>query len=252
MDLKKFVETVVPKDGVPTVLVTHSMGGNINMQLLKYMPHTFDGAIMAAPMLDLNTSILPRFVFKGIVKAMEKLGFGDSSLPDWRNLINRVKNTSANIQDLTSREPEKLSLTEQAQLRVRELLRPTDIELPTWSGIRAFYPAMDEMRRDDYYKDIATPVLLLAGGRDELVSNKAIFNAAAALPHGYALELPKTGHDVWNTRNLRDEAAREVRIDRFLEHEIRRPILPPAPPQDKVVRDPKLMAANDFTLRAWA
>lgn len=230
LDLKKFVETVVPHDGKPIILVTHSMGGNINMQLLKFMPETFDGAIMAAPMLDLNTSVLPRPVFKGIVNAMNSLGLGDKSLPDWRNLINRVKATSANIEDLTTKAPEKLSLTESAQLRMRELLRPTDIDLPTWAGIKGFYPTMDQMRQPDYYNDIKTPVLLISGGNDELVSNKAIAKAAKNLPNGHLLELPNTGHDVWNTRTHADETALDNRIDTFLSKEIRHPydIKPPA------------------------
>lgn len=247
-DLKKFIDLYVPKDGKPVILVTHSMGGNINMQLLKEMGGTFDGAIMAAPMLDLNTSILPRPVFKNIVNAMNALGLGDKSLPDFRNLINRVKATTANIEDLTTKSPEKLSLSEQAQIRVRELLRPTDIDLPTWGGVKGFYPSMDKMRKPGYYRTISTPILLISGQNDELVSNEAIEHAADELPNGHHLHLTKTGHGIWTTPNLADEQILDWRIQHFLRNEIRRPItdLPVAPEPVIPVPDPALAKIHDY------
>jgi lysophospholipase len=235
LDLQKFVQEIVPKDrSVPLILSTHSMGGHVGMLHLKNFPGTFDGAVLAAPLLDLNTSILPRSAFKGIVSAMNSLGFDDNSLPNWRNLLNRVKATSGNIADLTQNDPAKLTLSQQGQLRMEELLKGVQVGLPTWGFLRRIYPSLDEMRRDDYFDNIRTPVLLVAAGRDELIENKSIRFAAKELPKGFLLELPTSTHNVWNDSERNKDTLWKA-IDQFVDHGMnaapqKRPA-PPAPSQ---------------------
>ncbi len=229
LDLQKFVKDVVPQDGTrPLLLATHSMGGHIGMLHLKTFPNTFDGAVMAAPLLDLNTSVLPRPVFKGIVSALNSLGLDDNSLPNWRGLLNRVKATSNNIEELTSRNPENLTLTEQGQLRMRELLKGVEIGLPTWGFLRRIYPSLDQMRKDDYFDSIRTPVLLVAAGRDELIENNSIRFAAKELPKGHLLELPTSAHGVWNDSEKNKDTLWKA-IDQFVEKGLNAPQKRPAP-----------------------
>lgn len=218
LDLQKFVQDVVPKDaGLPLILSSHSMGGHVGLLHLKHFPGTFDGAVLAAPLVDLNTSVLPRSAFKGIVSAMNSLGFDDNSLPNWRHLLNRVKATSASIEDITSHNPDQLTLTEQGQLRMRELLKGVEIGLPTWGFLKRIYPSLDEMRKDDYFDSIQTPVLLIAAGRDELIENKSIRFAASELPRGHLLELPSAAHGVWNDSE-KNKATMWRGIDGFIDH----------------------------------
>jgi lysophospholipase len=246
LDLQKFVQDVVPKDGThPLILATHSMGGHVGMLHLKNFPGTFDGAVLAAPLLDLNTSVLPRSAFKGIVNAMNSLGFDDNSLPNWRNLLNRVKATSGNIEELTQRNPAELTLSQQGQLRMEELLKGVQVGLPTWGFLRRIYPSLDDMRRDDYFDNIRTPVLIVAAGRDELIENKALRFAASELPKGRLLELPTSTHNVWNDSE-KNKATLWQAIDDFVDHGLnaapqRRPA--PATPVQPQLRQAPVFAA---------
>ncbi len=228
-DMHKFMTEIVgPKDpSKPLILSTHSMGGNIGAQYMKHYPNTFDGAVLGAPMLDLNTSFLPRSAFKAIISGVAKLGFGDHALPNWRDTLNRVNAATDSIHKLV-KEPEQLSLSQEAQERMRVLLKPVEVDLPTWNFVRRAYHSMDEMRRTDYFDDIKTPTLLIAAGRDELVSNKAIKFAASELPHGHLLELPTAEHGVWNSNAVNDELLWK-RIDTFLTREIAKPVTLPQP-----------------------
>ena len=229
-DLHKFATEIVQRSpDQPLLLASHSMGGNVGMLYLKHFPQTFDGAVLGAPMLDLNTSFLPRPVFKSIVTAATALGFGDKPLPNWRPLLDRITDASQNLRNL-SKTPDQLTLSQEAQEKMRSFLKPVEIDLPTWNFIRRSYHAMDEMREANYYDDIKTPVLLVAAGRDELVSNKTIRFAAAHLPHGRLLELPLSEHGVWNS-NATSDTALWKGIDGFIDHDIRHgaPLAPQTP-----------------------
>lgn len=216
-DLHQFVTDVVQKSpGQPLILASHSMGGHIGMMYLKNHPGVFDQAVLAAPLLDLNTSFLPRTAFKGIVTAANAAGLGDNPLPNWRNLLNRVKNASDSMKDLTSR-PEQLTLSQEASERIRLLLKPVEVDLPNWLWIKRAYKTMDDMRKPDYFKDIKTPVLLFAAGRDELVDNTTIHMAGKMLPQGRVVDLPTSEHGVWNG-NMKNHATLWNSIDEFIDH----------------------------------
>ena len=201
-DLHKFVSEVVPSNTTHTLyLASHSMGGHIGMMYLKAHPETFDRAVLAAPLIDLNTNVLPRTAFKGIAHAATAIGLGDHPLPNWRSLLNRASAVSDNMRELSA-EPEKLTLTQAASEKVRQLLKPVEVDLPTWNWIRRIYPSLDKMHRQDYFADIKTPVLFIAAGRDELVSNKAIHFAASRIPGSKVLDLPTSEHGVWNSSSI--------------------------------------------------
>lgn len=214
-DLHKFVTDVVPHDKQPLYLATHSMGGHVGMMYLKNHPETFDRAILAAPLLDLNTSFLPRSAFKGIVNAANALGLGDNPLPNWRNLINRAAATSDSMRELTAH-PEQLTVSQEASEKIRQMLKPVEVDLPSWLWIKRTYSSLDDMRDPSYFKNIQTPTLLIAAGRDELVSNKAIHAAAEAMPHGQALDLPTAVHGIWNS-NAKNHETLWKEIDGFIE-----------------------------------
>jgi lysophospholipase len=215
LDLHKFATEIVPKDGKPLHLATHSMGGHVGMLYLKHFPETFDRAIMAAPLLDLNTSFLPRSTFKGIVHAANALGLGDNPLPNWRSLLNRASAASDNMNELTNH-PDQLTLSQETSERVRQLLKPVEVDLPSWLWIKRVYSSLDNMRDPSFFKDIKTPTLLISAGRDELVSNKAIEAAAHAMPYGQVLDLPTAVHGVWNS-NLKNHDTLWKKIDSFIE-----------------------------------
>jgi lysophospholipase len=249
-DLKTFVTNVVHRDpGMPLILSSHSMGGHIGMMFLKHYPGIFDGAVLAAPMLDVNTGYLPRPAAKIIAQAVTALGLGDFPIPDLRNLLTRIDNVSQNIRNLKS-EPEDLSLSQIAQNRIRDLFNPVNIDGPNWKFLKRAYPSLDKMRHEDYFSGIKTPVLLVLGGRDKLISNDAIRFAAEELPRGYLLELPDAGHGIWNDSD-KNHAALWRRIDWFVKSDIHsptvhKPVPMPLPVPQEVFRPSPLAVPSSL------
>jgi len=81
-DLKTFVDTVVNARGHATrFILAHSMGGTIAVMYVAKYPDDFDGLILSAPMLQINTSPLPETVAALLTKVLIALGMGDSYIP---------------------------------------------------------------------------------------------------------------------------------------------------------------------------
>lgn len=65
-DFKNFIDNVVvPINGDKKLfLFAHSMGGAIGVNILEEYPEYFDAAVLSAPMLDINTGSVPKFLAK--------------------------------------------------------------------------------------------------------------------------------------------------------------------------------------------
>ncbi|WP_289169948.1 alpha/beta fold hydrolase [uncultured Pseudoalteromonas sp.] len=78
-DLDLFNQHIVNKHWQgKKILLAHSMGGAIAYDYFANYPHTFSGAFLSAPMLDIYTKGIPKPVAKFIASAATKLGFGYS------------------------------------------------------------------------------------------------------------------------------------------------------------------------------
>ncbi len=201
-DLDQFINQIVkPHAEKPLILSTHSMGGHIGALYMKEHPDTFDKAILAAPMLDLNTSILPRKVFHDLAHVAGQLGFKNSSLPNWRDFLYRLQTASAlPPNDLR----EDMSLSGKLRETFHQALQPYDLKLPTWGWVDSAYDSIEKVTKKGFFKNIKTDILFVTAGRDELVDNKAILKASKEAPHARVLDLPTSRHGVWesSTNNL--------------------------------------------------
>jgi lysophospholipase len=77
-DFKKFMdEVVMPNDESKKVLLfAHSMGGAIGTKFLEDYPNYFDAAVLNAPMLEVNTGNIPKFLADIIVEFEVAIGNG--------------------------------------------------------------------------------------------------------------------------------------------------------------------------------
>lgn len=77
-DFKSFMdEIVIPnKDNKKIFLFAHSMGGAIGTKFLEDYPNYFDAAILNAPMLEVNTGNIPKFLAEIIVDFEVAIGNG--------------------------------------------------------------------------------------------------------------------------------------------------------------------------------
>ncbi len=208
-DLDRFVtEIVQPVADRPLILSTHSMGGHIAALYLKDHPGVFDKAIIAAPMLDLNTSVLPRDWFHNLAHTASSVGLKNSPLPNWRDTLFKLQNFNPFRPDNKPDEPQTLSS------KFREAMKDYQLSLPTWGWVDNAYDSIKTVTKPGYFKDVKTEILFVSAGKDELVDNNAIARAAKEAPNGHLLHLPTSRHGVWET-GAQNQATLWNEIDRF-------------------------------------
>lgn len=201
-DLDQFIHHVVePQANRPLILSTHSMGGAIAALYFKEHPNVFDKAVFAAPMLDLDTSILPREWFKNIAFVAKNIGLKNMSLPNWRDTIYSLKNLGKISNTFTS--------------AANDDYKPYELKLPSWGWVSSAYAAMDKTGKSGFFSDIKTDILFVSAGHDELVDNDVIARAAKEAPNGYLLHLSGAQHSVWSA-SPEDRSALWKNIDNFL------------------------------------
>ncbi|WP_051560593.1 alpha/beta fold hydrolase [Clostridium beijerinckii] len=78
IDFKKFMdEVVMPNNqGKKVLLFAHSMGGTIGTKFIEDYPDYFDAAVLSAPMLEVNTGNIPKFLADIIVEFEVAIGNG--------------------------------------------------------------------------------------------------------------------------------------------------------------------------------
>ncbi|PZP56649.1 MAG: hypothetical protein DI586_03030 [Micavibrio aeruginosavorus] len=207
-DLDQFVHHVVePQANRPLILSTHSMGGAIGAMYLKEHPGIFDKAVLAAPMLDLDTSILPREWFKNIAHVAKNIGLKNMSLPNWRDTIYDIKNFSMG----------RGKLSDTFSATVNDDYKPYELKLPSWGWVTSAYAAMDKTAKPDFFHNIKANILFVSAGHDELVDNKIIENAARTAPNGQLLHLPEAQHSI-RSASQKDKETLWRNIDNLLEN----------------------------------
>lgn len=201
-DLHHFVTNIVEDDpDTPLIMSTHSMGGHIGLLFMRKFPDIFDGAILAAPMIDINTSMLPRGVFRKIVGTAVAAGMGDQSMPNLRGLMAMLSKLDFGITDLFNGQNSGHSLRRVAELELRKQFHDNLPSLPSWAWISAAYPTIDKMKDPTFFEKITAPAMIVTAGRDELVYNPAHTSAAKSLQQANPLSrqvmLKDARHHIW-------------------------------------------------------
>lgn len=102
-DFKKFMdEVVMPNNqGKKVLLFAHSMGGTIGTKFIEDYPDYFDAAVLSAPMLEVNTGNIPKFLADIIVEFEVAIGNGGDYVlgkkaytPDYN--VNEIGTSSLN------------------------------------------------------------------------------------------------------------------------------------------------------------
>ena len=76
-DLEKFLrEVVVRKDGLPLILLAHSMGAHIALRMLEDTPNLVDLTILTAPMITVKTGMYPHNMSSILASIVVSSGLG--------------------------------------------------------------------------------------------------------------------------------------------------------------------------------
>lgn len=209
-DLGVFAAQWRADGGGPTAIVAHSMGGHLLLRALAEGMPPPDAAVTVAPMMDVHSAPLPRWLAVGIANAMCRLGL--SRRQAWTQKEESVRQREMRQKRLTH-DPERYA----DELWWRDHSRDVALGPPSWRWVAQALASTRALERSTALERIAVPLLILATDVDRLVSTPAIRRIAARIPgarlHVYGRE---AAHEILRELDpVRLDALR--RIDAFLD-----------------------------------
>ncbi|TMJ19572.1 MAG: alpha/beta hydrolase [Alphaproteobacteria bacterium] len=193
----------------PHVAIGHSMGGHLLLRTLVEAQPALDAAVLVAPMIGVNSAPLPGWLAPDVAETMALCGF--RNIPMWKAPPALQVPGGQRQRILTgSRERYEDELWWWRQEPEWEL------GAPTWGWMRAAFRSAASAFTAERLAAVRLPILILAAGKDRLVSNGEISRAAALLPDARLEEFPKAAHEILREADaVRNDAL--ARIDAFLD-----------------------------------
>lgn len=173
----------------PRLAVGHSMGGCLTLLALAETGcGDFDGAVLSAPMLRLDTGALPPPIAAVLARLSRLLGRGDRYA-----LGGPGAPLSEQFEDNVLTHDRARFERYQGQLAACP-----DLALggPTWGWLDTAFRAMALLARPQRLARVTIPVVICAAQRDRRVDNAAQRRAARLLPHGRLIEVPGAYHEI--------------------------------------------------------
>lgn len=194
--LHEFTQNIVqPPREKPAFLCTHSLGGNIVLRYLhmyeKRPDFPYSGAILGAPMVDINTFVMPRGIFKRVIRAANDAGLRDIPLPEFSKMYTDFVN--ATFYRRPGDDPERETKHEQYKRDTSAM----HIGYPTPGWFAAAIKSADIVRDPQFLENLRTPMLILSAERDSLVSVKQQERAALYIQHAALVKLRGARHGLW-------------------------------------------------------
>jgi lysophospholipase len=188
-DLETFMKEVVLPDCPPPIFaIAHSMGGTVMMRLARQGSRWFDRIVLSAPMIRLSgsrNSGLAKFT----ARTMRLLGMGSAYVPGGSDT---VQSTGSYIGNRFTSDPVRHARTK----AVLEAAPDLGLGSPTVGWLNAAYRAMNEFADPAYPSKVRQPLMLVAAGRDEIVSTAAIEDVAIRLRAGSHLIVAGAKHEL--------------------------------------------------------
>lgn len=159
-DLRKFTDDVVRKKfRGPLILVAHSMGGAPSLQMLADGYGAFAGAVLSAPMTRLFSAPVKRAAIGMLARAACFFGAAQRPIPSGKEHSMTFEGNA-----LTS-DPDR-----HARFRALQLAAPNAIiREPTYGWLKAANDALDDLHAPDRFSRLATPILIVSAGLEQIV-----------------------------------------------------------------------------------
>ena len=189
LDLDVFMkEVVLPDCPPPLFAIGHSMGGSVMMNTAKKGSRWFDRVVLSAPMIEL-AGMWGSSLFKMTARAMRYAGMGASYIPGGD--ANMVA-TGPYIGNLLTSDPVRHARTK----AILEAEPGLGLGSPTVAWADAAYRAMAAFTDANFANKIRQPLILVAAGRDQIVSTAAIEDFAVRLRAGSHLIVAGSRHEL--------------------------------------------------------
>jgi lysophospholipase len=198
----------------PVVMIGHSMGGHMLLRALAEGMTPPDAAVAVAPMLGIHSAPLPRWLAVAVAWTMVRLGLGDRQAWTQKEGSERLRRIR---QQRLTHDPDRYA----DELWWRDHSRDIALGSPSWTWVLEALRSTRALALGEAITRIATPLLILAAERDQLVSTPAIRRVAARIPgarlHVYGAQ---AAHEILRESDpVRLDAL--ARIDAFLDETAR-------------------------------
>jgi lysophospholipase len=188
-DLEAFVKNVVlPDCPAPHFALGHSMGAAVLIRMVHHGWRWFDRIVLCGPMINLSGAAGSRFARQS-ARTMRLLGFGSSYVPGGGSTAIGTLPFAGN--PLTS-DPVRYART----VAVLEAEPTLGIGSPTVGWLDAAFRTMNDFADPGYVNRLRQPLLLVAAGRDQIVSTRAASEFAVRLRAGSHLVVPGARHEL--------------------------------------------------------
>ena len=181
-------EVVLPDCPPPIFAIAHSMGATVMMRIARQGSRWFDRVVLSAPMIKLagSRNAAPARI---TVQAMRLIGMGSAYVPGGGAT---AVATGSYVNNVATSDPVRHARTK----AVLEAAPELGIGSPTVSWLSAAYRSMAEIASPSYPAKIRQPLMLIAAGRDQVVSTAAIEDVAVRLRAGSHLIIAGARHEL--------------------------------------------------------
>jgi lysophospholipase len=188
-DIDAFMNQVVLPDCPPPLFaIGHSMGGTVMLRVARRGSRWFDRIVLSAPMIKL-AGVRAAALSKLTVRVMRFAGFGSIYVPGGKDT---VASAGGFISNPATSDPVRHARTK----AVLEAAPELGIGSPTIAWLNAAYRAMAEFEDAAFTSRIRQPLMLVAAGRDHIVSTAAIEDIAVRLRAGSHLIIAGARHEL--------------------------------------------------------
>jgi lysophospholipase len=189
LDVEAFMrEIVLPDCPPPHYAMAHSMGASVLLRLAYKGQRWFDRMVMSAPMIGLSTKTYPRFA-KPVMKTMRMVGMGSSYIPGGDATVMAAQRFIGNP---VTTDPVRHART----VAILEAKPTLGIGAPTVGWAAAAFDAMDQFGGQRFTANLRQPMVLVAAGRDVIVSTLATEEFGLRLRTGAHLIVNGAKHEL--------------------------------------------------------
>jgi lysophospholipase len=189
LDVEAFMNQVALPDCPPPLFaIGHSMGGSVMLRIARQGSRWFDRIVLSAPMIRLagrRGSTLSQVT----CRVMRLAGLGTAYVPGGNDAI---ASTGPYIGNPATSDPVRHARTK----AVLEAAPELGIGSPTVSWVNSAYRTMAEFADPAFPAKIRQPLMLVAAGRDQVVSTAAIEDIAIRLRAGSHLIVAGSRHEL--------------------------------------------------------
>ncbi|MBV9556022.1 MAG: alpha/beta hydrolase [Pseudolabrys sp.] len=188
VDLDTFMDQVVLPDCPPPIYALgHSMGGAVLLRAAHDGRRWFDRIVLSAPMVGLGRAGLMR-VAGPLTRLLRWFGRGSSYIPRGE----AVTTQPGFIGNVLTSDPVRYA----RNTAILEFEPSLALRSPTVAWADAALRAMGKFANPSYPASLRQPILMVAAGRDEVVSTPAIERFASNLLAGSHIILAGARHEI--------------------------------------------------------